>query len=61
VVPLLWANTLSPFGIKRQKWRLGEPFKSLSPFGKQYMSERLYQYGEMVEYRQRVNNTDGVE
>jgi hypothetical protein len=25
------------------------------------MSERLYQCGEMAEYRQRVNNTDGVE
>jgi hypothetical protein len=25
------------------------------------MSERLYQCEEMAEYRQRVNNTDGVE
>jgi hypothetical protein len=23
-------------------------------------SEELYQFGEMAEYRQRVNNTDGV-
>jgi hypothetical protein len=25
------------------------------------MSERLYQCGQMAEYRQRVDNTDGVE
>jgi hypothetical protein len=25
------------------------------------MSERLYQRGDMAEYRQMVNNTDGVE
>jgi hypothetical protein len=34
-----------------------EPFEILSPFGKQYMSERLHQCGEMAEYRQRVDNT----
>jgi hypothetical protein len=33
----------------------------LSPFGKQYMSEGLYQCGEMEEYRQKVTYTDGVE
>jgi hypothetical protein len=37
------------------------PTKIFSHFGKQYMSERLYQCGEMAEYRQRVDNTDGVE
>ena len=33
------------------------PFLNSLPFGKQYMSERLYQCGEMAEYRQRVDNT----
>jgi hypothetical protein len=37
------------------------PLEILSPFDKQYMSERLYQCGEMAEYRQRVDNTDEVE
>jgi hypothetical protein len=27
-VLLLWANTLSPFDINHQKWRLCEPFVS---------------------------------
>jgi hypothetical protein len=54
---LLWANTLSPFGMNRQKRRLCEPSLNSLPFGKQYMSERLYQCGEMAEYRQRVDNT----
>jgi uncharacterized membrane protein len=54
---LLWANTLSPFDMNRQKQRLCEPSLNSLPFGKQYMSERLYQCGEMAEYRQRVDNT----
>ena len=32
-VLLLWANTLSPFGINRQKRRLCEPFVTFSPIG----------------------------
>jgi hypothetical protein len=42
------------------EWNMS-PWKLLSPFDKQYMSERLYQCGEMAEYQQRVDNTDGVE
>jgi hypothetical protein len=57
VVVLLWANTLSPFGMNRQKQKLCEPFLNFLPFGKQYMSEKLYQCGEMVEYWQRVDKT----
>jgi hypothetical protein len=54
--PFALANTLSPFGMNHQKRRLCEPFLNFLPFGKQYMSERLYQCGEMAEYRQRVDN-----
>ena len=32
-VLLLWANTLSPFGINRQKRRLCEPFRNFLPIG----------------------------
>jgi hypothetical protein len=38
VVRLLWANTLSPFGINRQKRRFCEPFYFL-PIGMSNKSE----------------------
>jgi uncharacterized membrane protein len=34
-----------------------EPLNIFSPIDKINMSERLYQFGEMVEYRQRLNDT----
>jgi hypothetical protein len=33
-IRLLWANTLSPFDINRQKWRLCEPLFICSSIGK---------------------------
>jgi hypothetical protein len=54
-------NIFSPFGINRQKQRTLEPFYIFSPIDKINMSEGLYQFGEIAEYRQRVDNTIRVE
>jgi hypothetical protein len=38
-VLLLWANTLSPFGINRQKWRHLRALITFSPMVQMNMSE----------------------
>jgi hypothetical protein len=48
-VLLLWANTLFPFGINRQKRRLCEPLLLSPPLVQVNMSERLYQFESDVE------------
>jgi hypothetical protein len=61
---LLWANTFSPFGMNRQKRILGVKYKPFYflPNGKQIdMSEDYTKVENYAEYRQRVDNTDGVE
>jgi hypothetical protein len=60
-VLLLWAYIFSHFGINCQKRRRLRALVTFSPLIQVNKSEELYQCGEMVEYWQGVNNTDGVE
>jgi hypothetical protein len=50
-----------PLALIAKNGELESPYYNFSPIDKRNMSERFYQFGEVAEYRQRVNNTDGVE
>jgi hypothetical protein len=60
VVLLLWANTLSPFGINRKKRRLFEP-SYFFPMVQMNMSEDYTKVESGAEWRRMVNDTDRVE
>jgi hypothetical protein len=57
----LGSNTFSPFGMNRQKRRHLRALVTSPPWANKIWVKDYTNNGEMAEYRQRVNYTDGVE